>query len=106
MIKLEERGVTSKHLVAVCDSCDRFCDAEGGTIAHANYCDGGKRTERWVPTIPKIERAIENTIVIANRTIDSGLPLNTVGNGNAEDEWHAVHSRNPKDWDRAMNRDD
>jgi hypothetical protein len=38
--------------------------------------------------------------------IGISVPLNAVGNGAAEDKFHTVNSRNPKDWDRAMNRDD
>jgi len=97
---LETRGSVT---VAACSCCGRFCSAEGGTVLHASHCDGGKRSERWVPAAAVPEVA---PVAHAATTIDVGLPLNTVGNGAPEDKWHAVNSRNPKDWDRAMNRDD
>ena len=96
MIKLETRGLTNSVFVAACEFCGAFCSAEGGSIRHTRSCESGLKSEFWTPVVPARDP----------RTIDGGLPLNTVGNGEAEDQWHAVNSRNPKDWDRAMNRDD
>lgn len=96
-IRLEVRGSTT---VAACDCCDRFCSADGGVVAHATHCDGGKRSERWTPA------ASNEPKDAAYSAIGVSVPLNAVGNGAAEDQWHAVNSRNPKDWNRAMNRDD
>ena len=42
----------------------------------------------------------------AGKAISGGLSLPANPRAEAEDEFHAVHSRNPKDWNRAMNRDD
>jgi hypothetical protein len=95
MTKTETRGGAE---VVVCESCGRFCAASGGVIAHATYCDGGKRTERI--------SAVSAVAPSAVAEIGVSVPLNAVGNGAAEDEFHAVHSCNAKDWDRAMNRDD
>ena len=73
--------------------------------AGSTYRGGGGAAPTWT-----LERKIAKTTVAPSardpRTIDGGLPLNTVGNGEAEDKWHAVNSRNAKDWNRAMNRDD
>jgi len=90
---LEVRGPVT---VAACDCCGRFCSVEGGTVLHASHCDGGKRSERFVPS----------KVVEAAAKVGVSVPLNAVGNGEAEDEFHRVNSVNPKDWNRAMNRDD
>lgn len=95
MIKTETRGLTNPVVVAACEYCGAFCSAEGGSVRHTRSCESGLKSELWTPAT-----------VAAPHTIDGGLPLNTVGNGEAEDKWHAVNSRNPKDWNRAMNRDD
>lgn len=42
----------------------------------------------------------------AGKAISGGLVLPANLRAEAEDKFHAVNSRNPKDWDRAMNRDD
>jgi hypothetical protein len=79
-----------------CAECERFVSASeqavGRSIKHARHCESQAQA-----VSPKAAAA---------PTIETGLPLNTVGNGSAEDEFHRVHSRNPKDWNRAMNRDD
>jgi hypothetical protein len=92
-IRTELRGQTNPITVAACKSCGAFCSVEGGSIRHARSCESGLKSELWTPA----------TVAAP---LDNRLPLNTVGNGEAEDKWHAVNSRNPKDWDRAMNRDD
>ena len=89
---LEVRGPVT---VAACDCCGRFCSAEGGTVLHASHCDGGKRSERY-----------SAVVVEASLNVGRSVPLNAVGNGQAEDEFHRVNSVNPRDWNRAMNRDD
>lgn len=94
MVKTETRGLTNPVVVAACEFCGAFCSAEGGSVRHTRSCESGLKSEFWTPAARD------------PRTIDGGLPLNTVGNGEAEDKWHAVNSRNPKDWNRAMNRDD
>lgn len=99
MLILETRGSVT---VAACDCCGRFCSADGGSVLHATHCDGGKRSERWTPAAATV--AIEHTAVPAGIGYD--VPLNAVGNGATEDDWHRVNSTNPKDWNRAMNRDD
>jgi hypothetical protein len=104
MIKTETRGLTNPVVVAACEFCGAFCSAEGGSIRHTRSCESGLKSEFWTPATVTVPVAV----VPARdpRTIDGGLPLNTVGNGEEEDKWHAVNSRNPKDWNRAMNRDD
>lgn len=97
MVKTETRGLTNPVVVAACEFCGAFCPAEGGSVRHTRSCESGLKSEYWTPAAPAARDP---------RTIDGGLPLNTVGNGEAEDKWHAVNSRNPKDWNRAMNRDD
>src|ERR1700683_232958 len=105
MIKTETRGLTNPVVVAACEFCGAFCSAEGGSIRHTRSCESGLKSEFWTPaTVATV--AVEVVPARDPRTIDGGLPLNTVGNGEAEDKWHAQYSRNPKDWDRAMNRDD
>lgn len=98
MIRTETRGLTNPVVVAACEFCGAFCSAEGGSVRHTRSCESGLKSEFWTPATVAAPRD--------PRTIDCGLPLNTVGNGEAEDKWHAVNSRNPKDWNRAMNRDD
>jgi hypothetical protein len=99
------REVRGPVTVTACDSCGRFCSAESGSVLHATDCDGGKRWERFA-----VEAAANVQPVLAPGTraakVGVSVPLNTVGNGDAEDEFHRVHSVNPKDWNRAMNRDD
>ena len=90
---LETRGSVT---VAACNCCGRFCSAEGGLVVHASHCDGGKRSERFVPA----------AVVAAGLEVGRSVPLNAVDNGEAEDAFHAINSVNPKDWNRAMNRDD
>jgi hypothetical protein len=102
MIKTETRGLTNPVVVAACEFCGAFCSAEGGSIRHTRSCESGLKSEFWTPATVTVAVAPDRD----PRTIDGGLPLNTVGNGEAEDKWHAVNSRNPKDWNRAMNRDD
>jgi hypothetical protein len=92
-LALEVRGPVT---VVACDCCGRFCSAEGGTVLHATHCDGGKRSERFVPL----------SVAEASLEIGRSVPLNAVGNGEAEDVFHAIHSTNHRDWNRAMNRDD
>lgn len=106
MIKTETRGLTNPVVVAACEFCGAFCSAEGGSVRHTRSCESGLKSEFWTPATvaaPVVEAA---PAARDPRTIDGGLPLNTVGNGEAEDKWHAVNSRNPKNWNRAMNRDD
>jgi hypothetical protein len=105
MIKTETRGLTNPVVVAACEFCGAFCSAEGGSIRHTRSCESGLRSEFWTPaTVAAV--AVEVVPARDPRTIDEGLPLNTVGNGEAEDKWHAQNGQNPKDWNRAMNRDD
>lgn len=97
-IRTETRGATDSVVVAACDCCRAFCSADGGVIRHASHCDGGKRSEHWAPGVVAAPLAVG--------AIGHSVPLNAVGNGAAEDDFHAINSRNPRDWNRAMNRDD
>ena len=99
MLRVERRGSIE---VVACDDCGRFCPQEGGMVLHATTCGGGKRRDRWAPTAlaPEVAEVAEVP------KIGTNVPLNAVGWGREEDAWHRVNSRNPKDWDRAMNRDD
>ena len=105
-IRTEMRGQTNPITVAACKSCGAFCSVEGGSIRHARSCESGLKSELWTPATVAAPVVKTSSTTRHPRTLDNRLPLNTVGNGEAEDKWHAVNSRNPKDWDRAMNRDD
>lgn len=105
MIRTETRGQANSVVVAACEFCGAFCSAEGGSIRHTRSCESGLKSEFWTPAT--VAAVVEAAPAARDPlTIDGGLPLNTVGNGEAEDKWHAVNSRNSKDWNRAMNRDD
>ena len=107
MIKTETRGLTNPVVVAACEFCGAFCSADGGSVRHTRSCESGLKSEFWTPaTVAAPPSSKRPRPLVTPRTIDGGLPLNAVGNGEAEDKWHAVNSRNPKDWNRAMNRDD
>src|SRR5271154_1141458 len=100
MIKTETRGAAGTG-VAACEFCGALCSAEGGSVRHTRSCESGIKSERWTPAVASAP--IVETAVLA---IGRSVPLNAVGNGEAEDRFHAVNSRNPRDWNRAMNRDD
>lgn len=93
-------GITvDRHGNFRCTECERFVSASeqsvGRPIKHARHCDS--QAQAIAPVV-----AAEPDFTY----LPNGQPLNTVGNGASEDEWHRVNSLNPKDWDRAMNRDD
>ncbi len=103
-IRTEERGISIKVTVHVCNDCGRFCNV-GQAIVHSKRCDHRDAQPKIDPdalTTPSARKAAS----LAAKTAAEIKRLGREGSGLTSEEIHAAHDRGYLTTSEAMNRDD